>query len=64
MPAMFDTRHHLALRGTVARELVRDHHPWRPALPLQQLTQQALGCPLVTSALHQGIKDEPGAARQ
>ena len=30
VPAMLDTRHHLALGSAVARELVRDHHPRRP----------------------------------
>ena len=43
MPAMLDTRHHSALGRAGARELVRDHYARCPALPLQQLAQQALG---------------------
>src|SRR5215218_8590162 len=37
VPAVLDTRHHLLLRRAVARQLVRDHDPWCPALSLQQL---------------------------
>jgi hypothetical protein len=37
VPAMLDTWHHLPLGRPVTWELVGDHDPWRPALPLQQL---------------------------
>src|SRR5215208_7856240 len=42
VPAVLDARHQLLLRRPVAGELVGDHDPRRPALPLQQLAQQAL----------------------
>jgi hypothetical protein len=57
---VLDPGHHLAPGRTVARELVRDHHPRRPPLALQQLAQQALGRPLVAPALNQDVEDEPG----
>src|SRR4051794_18257330 len=60
MLAMLDTRHHLPLGRPVARELVCDHDAGRPALPLQQLAQQALGSPLVPPALDQHVEHHPG----
>ena len=59
VPAVLDTGHQLLLRGAVAAELVGDHHTRRPALPLQQLAQQALGGPLVAPALDQHIQHQP-----
>ncbi len=56
VPAVLDTRHQLLLRRAVAAELVGDHDPRRPALPLQQLAQQALGGPLVAPALDQHVE--------
>ncbi len=44
----------------MTRELIGDHDPRRPALPLQQLPQQALRCPLVALALHQHIEHHAG----
>src|SRR4051812_36594351 len=60
MPSMLDRRHHLRLRGAVARQLVRDHDTRGPHLLLQQLAQQALGGLLVPPALDQHIQDHPG----
>ena len=37
--AVLDGRHHLLLRGAVACQLVGDHDPWWPHLPLQQLPE-------------------------
>ena len=53
VPAVLDTRHQVLLRRAVAAELVGDHDARRPALPLQQLAQQAFGGALVTPALHE-----------
>jgi hypothetical protein len=58
--AVLDTGHHLPLGGPVARELVGDHDPRRPALPLQQLAQQALRRPLVAPTLDQHVEHHPG----
>src|SRR4051812_23395539 len=56
---MLDRRHHLRLRGAVARQLVRDHDTRRPRLPLQQLAKQTLGGPLVAPALDQDVEHDP-----
>src|SRR4051812_45312853 len=56
VPAVLDTGHHLPLGRSVARELVGDHDARRPALPLQQLAQQALGGALITPALDQHVE--------
>src|SRR3954471_3355240 len=56
---MLDRGHHLVFRGTVARQLVRDHHTRGPHLPLQKLAQQALGGPLVPPALDQNVEHDP-----
>src|SRR3954470_14532558 len=55
---MLDARHDFPLCRTVARQLVGDHDARRPALPLQQLAQQALGGALITPALHQDVEHE------
>src|ERR671913_302220 len=47
VPAVLDTRQQVLLGRSVTRELVSDHDAWCPALPLQQLAQQALGGLLV-----------------
>jgi hypothetical protein len=60
MATMLDTWHHLALGRPVARQLVGDHHPRHPSLPLQQLAQQALGRLLGAPALHQHVEHEAG----
>jgi hypothetical protein len=59
VPAVLDAGHHLPLRRAVAGEPVGDHGKRRPALPLRQLAQQALGGPLVASALHQHVEHRP-----
>jgi hypothetical protein len=53
--AMFDTREHLSLRGTVALELVRDDHPWDILAALEELPKELLGRCFVAAALHQDI---------
>ena len=58
--AVLDTGHHLPLRGAVAGELVSNHDAGRPALPLQQLAQQALRRTLVAPALDQHVEHHPG----
>src|SRR5918997_3935580 len=55
---MLDARHNLPLCRTVARQLIGDHDARRPALPLQQLAQQALGGALITPALDQHVEDD------
>src|SRR3954470_3651760 len=55
---MLDARHDLPLCRTVAGELISDHDARRPALPLQQLAEQALGGALITPALDQHVEYE------
>ena len=59
VPAMLDRGHHLVFRGTVARQLVRDHHTRHAGLALQQLPEQAFGGPLVPPALDQNVEHNP-----
>src|SRR5687768_16444167 len=47
VPAVLDPRYQLLLRRGIACQLVRDQHPRRPHLLLEQLAQQALGGLLV-----------------
>src|SRR4051812_25010964 len=56
---MFDRGHHLVFRGTVARQLVRDHDTRGPHLPLQKLAKQTLGGPLVPPALDENVEHDP-----
>src|SRR3954452_19143359 len=58
MLPMLDARHDLPLCRTVTTELVGDHDARRPALPLQQLAQQALGGPFVPPALDQHVEHD------
>jgi hypothetical protein len=58
--AMFDTREHLSLCGTVALELVRDDHPGNILAALEQLAEEFLRSPLVSPALDQDIEDIAG----
>ncbi len=60
MLAVLDPGYHLPLGRPIARELVGDYDPLRPALPLQQLAQQALGGTLIAWALHQHVEYHPG----
>src|SRR5215213_3165436 len=48
--------HNLLPRRSIAGKLVGDHDARRPALPLQQLAQQPLGCALITPALDQYVE--------
>src|SRR5689334_8932240 len=57
--AVLDPRHDLALGRPVRFQLVGDHDPRGPALPLQQLAQQALGRLLVAPALDQHVEHHP-----
>ena len=52
--------HNLFLCRPIAGKLVGDHDARRPALPLQQLTEQALGGTLITPALNQHVEYHPG----
>src|SRR4051794_30430572 len=56
VPAVLDPGHQLLLGGRIARQLVRDQHARRPALALEELTQEALGGPLVAPALDQDVE--------
>ena len=58
MPAVLDPGHQLLLRRRIARQLVRDHDPRRPALLLEQRAQQALGRLLVAPALDQNVEHD------
>ena len=58
--AMLNGGHELSLRRAVAGELIGDHDPGWPHLPLQQLAQQPLGCLLVPSALHEDVEHHAG----
>jgi hypothetical protein len=60
MLSMLDGGHHLAFGCAVATELIGDHDARRPALPLQQLAEQALGGAPITPALDQHVEDHPG----
>ena len=50
----------LLLRSPIAGQLVGDQDARRPALPLQQLAEQALGGALITPALDQYVEHHPG----
>src|SRR3954453_18563518 len=56
MLPMLDARDDLPLCRTLARQLVGDHDARRPALPLQQLAEQALGGALIAPALDQHVE--------
>src|SRR4051812_29264852 len=55
---VLDARHDLLLRRPIAGKLVGDHDARHPALPLQQLAQQALGGALITPALDQYVEHD------
>ena len=56
MLPVFNAGRDLLFRSPIAGKLVGDHHARRPALPLQQLAQQALGGPFVPPALHKNVE--------
>ena len=55
---VLDAGRDLLLRGPIAGQLVGDHDARRPALPLQQLAQQALGGALIAPALDQHVEHD------
>src|SRR4051812_45226975 len=59
MPPMLDRRHHLTLRGAVARQLVRNHHTRHAGLALQQLPEQAFGGLFVPPLLDENVEHDP-----
>src|SRR5829696_9533070 len=59
VPPVLNAGHDLTLCSTVARQLVRDHHPRHAGLTLDQLPEPALGGPLVPPALDQDVEHEP-----
>ena len=46
--------------GLALIQLIGDHHPRRSSLSSQQLSEQALGRPLVAPAQHQDVEDDAG----
>jgi hypothetical protein len=58
--AVLDAWHQLPPGRPITRELIGDHDPRRPALPLEQLAEQALRCPPIPPALHQYVEHHPG----
>ena len=55
--AMFDARQHLALRGAVALQFIRDHHPGDMLTACEQRAEELLRGLFVAPALHQDIED-------
>src|SRR5215475_2447075 len=53
---VFDLRQDLALRRTVALQLIRDDDPWHVLEPLQKLAEKLLRRLLIASALHEDIE--------
>src|SRR4051812_13800601 len=58
VPPVLNAWHNLLPRRSIAGKLVGDHDARRPALPLQQLAQQSLGCALITPALDQYVEHD------
>ncbi len=59
MLPVFSTGHDCPRCRRVAGQLVRDHDPRRPALPLQQLAHQPFGGGRIPAALDQDIQHLP-----
>jgi hypothetical protein len=59
MLAMFDSRENLSLRRSVALEFVGDEHARHVRQPFEELAEELLRCPLVTSALHPDVEHVP-----
>jgi hypothetical protein len=55
---MLDAGHDLPLCGVVGSKLIGDHHPWRSALALQELSHQAFGRLGIAATLHKNLQDE------
>ena len=58
MLPMLNAGRDLLLRSPIAGQLIGDHDARRPALPLQQLAEQALGGALITSALDEDVEHD------
>jgi hypothetical protein len=56
--AVLDARYDLLLGRPIRFQLIRDHHTGSPALPLQQLAEQAFGRLPIATALNQDIKHD------
>src|SRR4051812_1688995 len=56
---MFNAGHNLALRRTVASQLVGDEHTRRVAQAFQQFAEEPLGGFGIAPALHQDVEDVP-----
>ena len=56
---MDDGRHHRPVRRTIASQLVRHKPPGRATLTLQQLTEEAFGCPPITTRLDKDVDHVP-----
>jgi hypothetical protein len=54
---MFDPGQQLALRGTVALQLIRDNHPRHVLQPLEQRAEKLLRRVLVALALPQEVEE-------
>jgi hypothetical protein len=54
--AVLHTGQDLTLRGPIAGEFVRDHHPWDVGQAFAQLPEKLLRGLLVPSALHENIQ--------
>jgi hypothetical protein len=53
--AVHDRWHHATVGRGVAAELIRDHSARCPALPFQQLPEEALGGSAITPGLHEDV---------
>ena len=58
VPAVLDRWQEILLCRGIAGELVRDHHPRRSSLPLQELAKQPLGGFRITPALNQNVEHD------
>ncbi len=56
MMAVFDTRHHLLVRGLVAPKFVRNEHTRNILAPFEHLAEEFLGRSLVPTALDENIE--------
>jgi hypothetical protein len=57
--AVFHSRQHLPLRRTVARQPIRDDHPWNVLASFQEFAKEGLRRLLITPTLHEDIEDIP-----
>jgi hypothetical protein len=59
MLPVLDAGHHGPLRGSIAGQFVRDHHPRWTALTFQKLSKQTLGGFRIAAALDQNVEHVP-----